>query len=46
MARTIQILVVVDAAFEPVDGDALDAVRDALDYFDIPCSFRVIEADR
>lgn len=37
----MKLLVEVPDDFKPTDGDALDAVRDALEHFEIPYYFRV-----
>ncbi|MGE0705613.1 MAG: hypothetical protein AB7P22_16930 [Vicinamibacterales bacterium] len=38
----IRILIEIPADFVPVDGDAFDAVRDALAHFDIPATLQVV----
>lgn len=39
---TVRILIEIPADFVPDDGDAFDAVRDALDHFEIPAQLRVV----
>lgn len=42
MTTPIRILIEVPAEFVPLDGDAVDAVRDALEHFEIPGTLRVL----
>lgn len=39
---TVRIVIDIPDDFVPIDGDAFDAVRDALAHFDIPGTLQVV----
>lgn len=43
MSQPTRIIINVDPAFVPVDGDAFAAVLAALEHFEIPCTLERIE---